>query len=201
MWSHLTFNLLRYKLLHPFYRRRIRRWEGKKLALDLTFGTCSGQNSSTTIFTPSRLPLHHRSCGNKSFPLRGPTINQLPTLAKRTSRRRVKARSTNPSHGGISPLALLSVCMITPSSPCFRAGPLTRLAFSEVYQASLCSLAEQHLKESPWFPLESPGKQRSSTLSWAALEIIFLILRVELFIWRSKVSGNIKATGQKKILL
>lgn len=53
MWSHLNFNFLRYKLLHPFYRRRLRGWKGKKLALDLTFGTCLGQNSSPTIFPHS----------------------------------------------------------------------------------------------------------------------------------------------------
>ena len=160
MWSHLTFNLLRYKLLHPFYRRRIRGWEGKNLALDLTFGTCSGQNSSTTIFPPSRLPLHHRSLGTKDFPSKGKAwlLTSCQLLP-------------NPLLGGewrqglwihlmedSLPWHYPSVCMITPSSPCFRASPLTRFAFLEVYQVSLWSLAEQHLKESPWFPLESPGR-------------------------------------------
>lgn len=88
--------------------------------------------------------------------------------------------------------------MITSSDPWFRVGALTSLACSIAFQASLCLLSKQHLKKSPWFPLEDNGKQRP--VSGTALRILFLTLE-ESFIWRSKVSGNIKATDQKKKIL
>ena len=211
MGSHLTFNYLRYKLLYPFCRRSIRWWEGKNLALDLTSWTCSGSNSHTTIFPPSRLPLHHRFIPyrvgeqicpqelweqkvQRAKPEYQPIANICQThfleeregkVYRPTSRRNLSLGATcQPAWW--RPVTLASG--LVPWLACLLGS----------LPASLWPLAEQHLKESPWFSLEGLGKRRPGILSWAALQILFLILGVGLFIWRSKMSGNTKATDQKK---
>lgn len=152
MGSHLTFNYLRYKLLYPFCRTSIRRWEGKNLALDLTSWTHSGSNSHTTIFPPSRLPFHHRfipyRVGEQICPQElweqkvqraKPEYQPIANICQTHFLEEREGKSQ--THLTQEPLSWCSlwVCMVTSSGPCFRAGPLTGLPSRKFTSFSLAT--------------------------------------------------------------